>query len=109
MARLNLIETIQTGEVGAVDGNLVYEERPFFSYGVELAEGEVLVPDDFPFVTCGVMEWETIEPKGANKGEYYVGATVWMAVDCKTPYRLRFRFSWDGIAFRNSSQIGVAL
>ena len=28
MARLNLMETIQTGEVGAADGNLVYEERP---------------------------------------------------------------------------------
>jgi cation/acetate symporter len=28
MARLNLMNTIQTGEVGAVDGNLVYEERP---------------------------------------------------------------------------------
>ena len=28
MARYNLANTIQTGEVGAVDGNLVYEERP---------------------------------------------------------------------------------
>jgi len=28
MARLNLTETIQTGEVGAVDGNLIYAERP---------------------------------------------------------------------------------
>jgi cation/acetate symporter len=28
MARLNLIATIQTGEIGAEDGNLVYEERP---------------------------------------------------------------------------------
>ena len=28
MARYNLINTIQTGEVGAVDGNLAYEERP---------------------------------------------------------------------------------
>ena len=28
MARLNLIETIQTGKVGTVDGNLIYEERP---------------------------------------------------------------------------------
>jgi cation/acetate symporter len=28
MARYNLINTIQPGEVGAVDGNLVYEERP---------------------------------------------------------------------------------
>jgi cation/acetate symporter len=28
MARLNLTETIQTGEVGAQDGNLSYEERP---------------------------------------------------------------------------------
>ena len=28
MARLNLMDTIQIGEVGAADGNLVYEERP---------------------------------------------------------------------------------
>ena len=28
MARLNLMETIQTGEVGAADGNLVYADRP---------------------------------------------------------------------------------
>jgi cation/acetate symporter len=28
MARYNLINTIQTGEVGAVDGNLSYDERP---------------------------------------------------------------------------------
>ena len=28
MARLNLMETIQTGDVGAEDGNLVYEQRP---------------------------------------------------------------------------------
>jgi cation/acetate symporter len=28
MARYNLVNTIQTGEVGAVDGNLVYDERP---------------------------------------------------------------------------------
>ena len=28
MARLNLMNTIQTGEVGAPDGNLAYEERP---------------------------------------------------------------------------------
>lgn len=28
MARLNLVDTIQTGEIGAEDGNLLYEERP---------------------------------------------------------------------------------
>ena len=28
MARLNLVETIQVGDVGAADGNLEYEERP---------------------------------------------------------------------------------
>ena len=28
MARLNLMNTIQTGDVGAADGNLVYAERP---------------------------------------------------------------------------------
>ncbi len=28
MARLNLIDTVQTGEMGAADGNLVYDQRP---------------------------------------------------------------------------------
>ena len=28
MARLNLIDTIQTGEIGSAQGNLVYDERP---------------------------------------------------------------------------------
>jgi cation/acetate symporter len=28
MARLNLMQTIQTGEIGSPEGNLVYEERP---------------------------------------------------------------------------------
>jgi cation/acetate symporter len=28
MARLNLMETIQSGEVGSADGNMVYEQRP---------------------------------------------------------------------------------
>ncbi|MGI9435380.1 MAG: sodium:solute symporter family protein [Geminicoccaceae bacterium] len=28
MARLNLIDTVQTGELGAPDGNLAYDERP---------------------------------------------------------------------------------
>ena len=28
MARYNLINTIQTGEIGAADGNLAYEKRP---------------------------------------------------------------------------------
>jgi len=28
MARLNLLETIQTGEIGSPEGNLLYEERP---------------------------------------------------------------------------------
>ncbi len=88
---------------------VVYEERPFFAYGLEMGEGEVLVEDDFPFVTCGVVEWVDIQPKGENQGTYYVGAKVWIAVDARTSYRLRFRFSWEGIAYRNSSQIGAAL
>ena len=28
MARLNLVDTIQTGEVGSPEGNLAYENRP---------------------------------------------------------------------------------
>ncbi len=28
MARLNIVDTVQTGEIGSEDGNLLYEERP---------------------------------------------------------------------------------
>jgi len=56
MARYNLINTVQTGEVGAVDGNLEYAERPrwmhtweqtgLVSYEDKNADGRIQYYDD---------------------------------------------------------------
>jgi cation/acetate symporter len=54
MARLNLMETVQTGEVGAVDGNLVYEERPQWFRNWE---------------TTGLLEFE--DKNGDGRIQYY--------------------------------------
>ena len=44
MARYNLINTVQPGEVGAVDGNLEYDERPDW-FGTWQRTGLVAVED----------------------------------------------------------------
>ena len=54
MARLNLMNTIQTGEVGAVDGNLIYAERPDWFKNWE---------------TTGLLEFE--DKNGDGRIQYY--------------------------------------
>ena len=54
MARLNLMNTIQTGEVGAADGNLVYEERPTWFQNWE---------------TTGLLKFE--DKNGDGRIQYY--------------------------------------
>lgn len=54
MARLNLMGTIQTGEVGAVDGNLLYAERPQWFKNWE---------------TTGLLEFE--DKNGDGRIQYY--------------------------------------
>ena len=54
MARLNLMDTIQTGEVGAADGNLVYEERPSWFRNWE---------------TTGLLKFE--DKNGDGRVQYY--------------------------------------
>jgi cation/acetate symporter len=54
MARLNLMNTIQTGDVGAADGNLVYEERPSWFRNWE---------------TTGLLQFE--DKNGDGRIQYY--------------------------------------
>jgi cation/acetate symporter len=54
MARLNLMNTIQPGEVGAVDGNMVYADRPAWFKNWE---------------TTGLLEFE--DKNGDGRVQYY--------------------------------------
>ncbi len=54
MARLNLMETIQTGEVGSADGNLIYADRPEWFKNWE---------------TTGLLEFE--DKNGDGRIQYY--------------------------------------
>ena len=98
-------DTIGAGELitELIDFGTVFEEAPFFSFGVEAQEGEVLEPGDFPFVSVGVSEWQVTKTDEGdpNTPTYYLGAYVWINVVSRKPYRLRFRFSFEGIALRN--------
>jgi cation/acetate symporter len=54
MARLNLMNTIQTGEVGSVDGNMVYADRPSWFKNWE---------------TTGLLKYE--DKNGDGRVQYY--------------------------------------
>jgi len=68
MARYNLINTIQTGEVGSVDGNLVYDERPdwFATW-----EGTGLVKFDDKNGDGRVQYYDDSNPSFAPQAEQY--------------------------------------
>lgn len=85
-----------------VDFGIVFEGAPLYSWGVELADDETLVEDDYPHVSSGVAEWKT---KQASENEQsnllYSGATVWYRSVSSRSYRTRLRTSFEGIAFKN--------
>ena len=85
-------------QTGVLDFGIVYEGPPFFSYGVEVQSGQALVSGDFPEVSAGVASWEITE--GAMP--FYLGADLWITVRANSPYRLRFRLSFEGISMRNT-------
>lgn len=94
-------DTTGVGETftGLIDFGAVFEDPPFFTYGVELREGGVLVDGDFPFVTAGVSEWANVSDE--TETQYYSGANVWLRIAATTEYPLRFRFAFEGTAMRN--------
>lgn len=85
---------------------VVFEGFPDFSYGVELQEGGELVPGDFPQVNAGVALWDQTFPETGALPRV-MGAQVFVLALCSTAYRLRFRFAFSGVIFRNSSLLGA--
>lgn len=97
-------DTIGAGviETELLDFGLAFEGPPFFTYGPELQPGVVLVADDYPQVTVGVREWHTSDIEVNERAMLlYLGAYLWISILSGTAYRLRFRLSFEGIAFRN--------
>lgn len=84
----------------------VFEGYPDFAYGVECQEGEVLVPGDYPMVNAGVALWDQTFPETGALPRVR-GAQVFLVVSSATSYRLRFRFAFSGVIFRNVSLLGV--
>ncbi len=82
---------------------MVFEGQPFFSYGVELLPGEILIEGEYPGVMCGVREWNQTENETETTAasNFYIGAALWMEVVTAVSYKLRFRLSFEGIAMRN--------
>jgi cation/acetate symporter len=72
MARLNLMDTIQTGEVGAPDGNLVYEDRPDWFRNWE---------------TTGLLQFE--DKNGDGRVQYYNDKSEEFAAKAES-------FGWKG-------------
>ena len=72
MARLNLMETIQSGPIGAPDGNLVYEERPDWFRNWEVT---------------GLLEFE--DKNGDGRVQYYNDKDAAFAAKAES-------FGWKG-------------
>ena len=72
MARYNLINTMQPGEIGAVDGNLVYEDRPAWFD---------------TWQQTGLVQFE--DKNGDGRIQYYNDANTEFAVTAKT-------YGWRG-------------
>jgi len=80
----------------------VYESKPFFSYGVELAPDEILTPGDFPLVSVGIGAWDITDSDDEDKTPFYLGAQVWFNTTTVQVYRYLFRLSFEGVAVRNT-------
>lgn len=83
----------------------VFEEPPHFSWGVELMAG-TLQGNDYPQATCGIAGW-VIKETRTNGPVLFLGAEIFITVQCQTSYPLRFRFGFEGVALRNPELIGV--
>lgn len=88
------------------DFGLAYEGPPLFTYGVELVQGQILVPGDYPFVSAGVGEWAKIEDDEDFAEKQlkllHTGAYVWINVSSNKSYRMIFRMAFEGVAFKNT-------
>ncbi|MFW5679763.1 MAG: sodium:solute symporter family protein [Pseudomonadota bacterium] len=83
MARLNLTTTIQTGEVGAPDGNLLYEERPDWFRNWEVT---------------GLLGWE--DRNGDGRIQFYNDGNAAFAEQAQ-------EWGWEGNELRVNNDILV--
>jgi len=94
-----------------VSFSTAFEGTPFFSYGVELVEGQELVSGDYPFVTVGVAEWvikETTEEDFIEKKikPFYLGAKLWISVSSSKSYELTYSMVFEGVVMKNPQFYG---
>lgn len=93
-----------------IDLGLAFEGPPFFTYGVELSEGQTLVEGDYPFVSAGIVEWVTNAETEEDFEEkqlslLHTGCFVGINVRSNKSYRLIFRMSFQGIAFKSTQYL----
>ena len=100
---VSTFDTVGSGSArsGVIEFGAVFEDPPFFSYGVELIEGNELVDGDYPFVTAGVIEWTLTVSDDPYATQYYTGADIWVRISSTTQYPLRWRLAFEGVAMKN--------
>lgn len=86
----------------------IYDGYPDFAYGVELIEGQVLVDGDFPMVNAGVAIWDQTFPETGALPRVK-GAALFLVVLCSSPYQVRFRFQFNGVAFANPNLLNTVV
>lgn len=85
-----------------IEFGTVFESRPFFTYGVEVAPDTPLATGDFPTAMAGVNEWHVTEDEDERHTRYYLGGRVWFYTVSNSSYRYLFRLSFEGVAVRNT-------
>lgn len=81
-----------------IEFSSVFTSQPFFSYGVQLSPGEVLVDGDYPLVSAGVSEWN-------QNGSRFIGCTLYVSVLSQTSYKLNLKCSFEGVAFKSNQYL----
>lgn len=75
-----------------------YENAPFFTFGAELIPGQTLA-GNYPYISCGVSEWQIKNVR--DLPSLYTAAKVWVSSSGNSAYKVKLRFSFEGIAFQN--------
>lgn len=96
---VGLVEVQNAGEVLVeVTFPVWFTERPFFSFGGELAEGHSPEATNFPTVSAVVNTW-TKNQRGL--GTYWVGATLCLVTTGRADHRMVVHWRMEGKALAN--------
>lgn len=94
------VQVIGDGESSVnVTFPIIFAERPGFSFGFELAKGQLPAAGRFPTVSCGVFQWDSGEFAVTGVPRYF-GATL-MVVTTGNPRYLYVHWHMEGRAFNN--------